>query len=131
HASPGSDIHLIGHSTGGLDARLLLAPGVRLPWTNTEQRWREQVRTAVSINAPHHGTPLAGYFTTVAGTRMLYLLSLLTVASLSLGRLPLAAVSAVLGAFSGVNERLGIHLRFLDELTTQLLRYVGPKGREQ
>jgi triacylglycerol lipase len=93
--------------------------------------WRAQVRSVVTLNTPHHGTPLAGFFTTAAGTRMLYFLSLLTVASLSVGRLPLAAVSGVLGALSGLDQKLGIHLRFLDELTRELLRYVGPEGRDQ
>jgi triacylglycerol lipase len=118
HASADSSIHLVGHSTGGLDARLLLSPGVRLALGELPLGWRSQVKSCISINTPHHGTPLAGYFTTVAGTRMLYFLSLLTVASLSVGRLPLAAVSGVLGAFSGLDQKLGVHLRFVDELTS-------------
>jgi triacylglycerol lipase len=131
HAAPDSDIHLIGHSTGGLDARLLVTPGVRLTLSDEQLALRKRVRSVVTINTPHHGTPLAGYFTTVAGTRMLYLLSLLTVVSLSVGKLPLAVLSGLLGAVSGLDERLGIRVRVLEQLTSQLLRYVGPEAREQ
>jgi triacylglycerol lipase len=130
NASEHECIHVIGHSTGGLDARLLLSPGARLPFADARQRL-SQVRSVVTINTPHYGTPLAGYFTTAAGTRMLSLLSLLTVASLSVGRLPLAAFSGALGAVGRLDKTLGFQLRLLDELTAQLLRFVGPEGRDQ
>jgi triacylglycerol lipase len=130
NASDHERIHVIGHSTGGLDARLLVSPGARLPFAGAQQRLA-QVRSVVTINTPHYGTPLAGYFTTAAGTRMLSLLSLLTVASLSVGRLPLAAFSGALGAVGRLDKTLGFQLRLLDELTAQLLRFVGPEGRDQ
>jgi triacylglycerol lipase len=129
-AADGERIHLIGHSTGGLDARLLLSPGARLQFGNAQARLA-QVRSVVTINTPHYGTPLAGYFTTAAGTRMLSLLSLLTVASLTVGRLPLAAFSGALGAVGRLDRTLGFQLRLLDELTAQLLRFVGAEGRDQ
>ena len=129
---PGSHpIHLIGHSTGGLDARLLLSPGVRLPLSQAELAWTGQVRSVITINTPHYGTPLAGYFTTTAGTRMLYVLSLLTVASLGIGQLPLSAVAAALRAFTGLDARLGLELKVLDELTTRVLHFVGEEGRDE
>lgn len=124
-------VHLIGHSTGGLDARLVLSPGARLATGADLRSFQRRVRSVVTINTPHFGTPLAGYFTTVAGTRMLYLLSLLTVASLGIGRLPLAAFSSVLGMLGKLDQRLGFQLRLLDELSKQLLRFVGSEGRAQ
>jgi hypothetical protein len=130
-ASDRECLHLVGHSTGGLDARLLLSPGTSLSPVCEQGGWLPQVRSVVSMNTPHYGTPLAAYFTTVAGTRMLYLLSLLTVASLGLGRLPLAAFSGVLGMAGRLDKKLGFQLRLLDELTGQLLRFVGDEGREQ
>ena len=126
-----SPIHLLGHSTGGLDARLLLTPSVRLPLLQRELAWRSRVRSVVTINTPNFGTPLAGYFTTAAGTRMLYLLSLLTVASLGVGRLPLSAISALLRGVSGLDARLGFELKLLDDMTAQALRFVGEEGREE
>lgn len=124
-------IHLIGHSTGGLDARLVVTPGARLAHVDPAPAWKPRVRSVVTINTPHYGTPLAGYFATTAGTRVLYLLSLLTVLSLSVGKLPLSAFSSALTAVSGLDKKLGIQLRLLDELTTQILRFVGPDGRKQ
>lgn len=54
-------LHLIGHSTGGVDAQLL-ACTTRLdgtPWATSEQLLRARVASVVTISAPHHGTGLA------------------------------------------------------------------------
>lgn len=122
-------IHIIGHSTGGLDGRLLLSPGVRLPVAAHELGFRRRARTLISINAPHYGTPLAGYFTTASGTRMLYALSLFTVMSLSVGRLPLSVLSSLVATIGGVDKRFGLDVRLLDELTGQMLRFLDERGR--
>ena len=71
-------IHLIGHSTGGLDARLLTSPSVTLDVPS----WIERVRNVVTLNTPHQGTPVAHFFSTLSGTRLLYALSLFTFATL-------------------------------------------------
>jgi triacylglycerol lipase len=120
-------IHLIGHSTGGLDARLLLCPGVTLAVPPGTLEWTRRVRSAVAINAPHYGTPLAAHFTTVAGTHLLYALSLLTVTTLSVGRLPLSVLSTLLTLIGGATQFLRIPV--LDELTRQALRFVDDEGR--
>lgn len=122
-------IYLLGHSTGGLDARLLVSPGTRLPLRPDALQWRSRVRGIVCMNTPHYGTPLAGYFTTVAGTRMLYALSLLTVTSLSLGKLPLTAFAGLVAGVGAVDEKLGINIHLLDQLTEYTLRIVGERGR--
>lgn len=122
-------IHLIGHSTGGLDARLLVSPGTCLPLGPEVAAWLPRVRSVVSVNCPHYGTPLAGYFTSVAGTRMLYALSLLTVTSLSIGKLPLTAFSGLVAAVGAIDEALGIDIHLLDQLTEYVLRFVGERGR--
>jgi hypothetical protein len=54
-------IHIIGHSTGGLDARLLL--NQRYHFKGEDRALREQLLarlgTVVTLSAPHHGTPIA------------------------------------------------------------------------
>ena len=49
-----SPVHLIGHSTGGLDIRRLLADR-----RFAGMRYMARVRTAIGVATPHRGTPLA------------------------------------------------------------------------
>jgi triacylglycerol lipase len=99
----GGPIHIIGHSTGGLDARLVASPTVRLPG-NAHRRlgWTTRLRSVTTINTPHFGTPLAAFFATVSGQRLLYAISALTVTGLKLGAPPLSAASALVAAFGRV-----------------------------
>src|SRR6266568_3761047 len=48
-------IHFVGHSTGGLDARLIATPGVALGVDGVEE-YARRVRSVVTVSAPHHGT---------------------------------------------------------------------------
>ena len=127
----GGPIHLIGHSTGGLDARLVLTPSVRLDLPDASLAWRARVQTAVTINTPHHGTPLAAFFTTVSGTRLLTLLSLLTVTTLGVGAPGLSALSSIVAAIGSFDEVLGIDIRLLDRATDMVLRFIGDRGRDE
>ncbi len=124
-------IHLVGHSSGGLDARLVLSPGSQLPVHEDQLAWRSRVQSLVTLNAPHYGTPLAAYFSTVSGTRLLYALSLLTVTGLSLGKLPLAALAAAVSAVRAVDGGLGLDIQLIDDLTEGVLRFVGERGRNE
>jgi triacylglycerol lipase len=81
-------IHIVGHSTGGLDARLAIAPGASLPATLRFED-HERLRTLISVDTPHFGTPLAAFFGSAAGYPLLRLLSGLTTSLLKRGRLPL------------------------------------------
>jgi len=85
--------HLIGHSTGGVDARLATAPGVDLPSDVDVERFAGRVRSVVGVSAPHHGTPLAAALTMRRGQDLLALLSLLTSYALRFGHLPLSALT--------------------------------------
>jgi triacylglycerol lipase len=111
-------VSLIGHSSGGLDARLLCTPGVSLPTGADPERCALAVRALVTVSTPHHGTPLAQGFSGLLGQQLLKLVSLTTIHALRTGRLPLSAVL-----------RLAHVLRFgkappsgvLDQLYKQLL----------
>ena len=85
-------LHLIGHSSGGLDVRLLTAPGVALPTSVDVERFAARVRTVVTMATPHHGTPLASFFTTLRGQQLLQILSLNTIYVLHFGHLPISAL---------------------------------------
>jgi len=110
----GSDpIHLLGHSTGGLDARLAASPATRsIPQASLA--WLPRLRSITAMNTPHYGTPLASFFTTVSGQRVLAALSVLTVAGLSLGAQPLAAASVLLGFLRGADRQFPFKVQLLD-----------------
>jgi triacylglycerol lipase len=88
----GGQASIIGHSSGGLDARLLLAQGVQLPTAVNLERIAASVRAVVTVASPHYGTPLAKHFTSLFGQKLLALLSLATVYTLRTGRLPIGFV---------------------------------------
>ncbi|MDB4933197.1 MAG: Lipase precursor [Labilithrix sp.] len=119
-------IHLLGHSTGGLDARLVSSPSARLPTAKENLAWLSRLRSVTTMSTPHYGTPLASFFATVSGQRMLYAVSALTFIGLSLGAPPLAAASALVVAIGRLDRTLGIELRLLDKTTDALLRALEP-----
>ncbi|OFX20264.1 MAG: hypothetical protein A2V77_16835 [Anaeromyxobacter sp. RBG_16_69_14] len=86
------EVSIIGHSSGGLDARLLLTPGVALPTAADVERCAASVGTLVTVSTPHYGTPLAGLFDSMLGQQMLRTLSLATIYTLRTGRLPISVV---------------------------------------
>jgi triacylglycerol lipase len=124
-------IHLVGHSTGGLDVRLVLSPSVNLGLPTELMAFRSRVRTAIAINTPHYGTPLAGYFATVSGTRFLYALSLLTVVSLSLGEPSLAIFSRLVAGVGNIDAVFGGDMKLISRITDSVLRFVDKDGREE
>jgi hypothetical protein len=115
-------IHLVGHSTGGLDIRLLGSPTT---WPDLPD-WFDRVRTVTSISTPHYGTPLAYFFTTMAGTRLLEALSLLTYVTLQAGGPPLTILTPVIAALGRVDEALGIESSVLEKTTE--LSFLGEEG---
>jgi hypothetical protein len=118
----GGPVHLIGHSTGGLDARLVASPSCALPVAREAMAWLPRLASVSTLSTPHYGTPLAAFFATVSGQRMLYALTALTFIALSFGAPPLAAASALVLALGRIDRALGIELRVLDRTTDALLR---------
>ena len=120
-------IHLVGHSTGGLDVRLLASPSA---WPDLPD-WFDRVRTVTSIATPHYGTPLAYFFTTLAGTRLLEALSLLTYITLRAGGPPLTFLTPLIAALGSVDRVVGIELKALERATDLLLRFLDDEGQTE
>ena len=125
-------IHILGHSTGGLDARLVASPSARLSVDPGRLAWRSRLCSITTMNTPHHGTPLAGFFATVSGQRMLYAVSALTFIALSLGAPPLAAASALVVAIGQLDRAiLGMEIAVLDRTTEALLKALEPASSRE
>ncbi len=115
-------IHLLGHSTGGLDARLVASPTVHLDAeANLQRGWAGRLRSVTTINTPHYGTPLATFFATAKGQQLLYAVSALTVTALKLGAPPLATASALVAAL-GRGASAGVELALIDKITDNVAR---------
>jgi triacylglycerol lipase len=124
-------IHLLGHSTGGLDARLVSSPSTHIPTAKENLGWLSRLRSVTTMSTPHYGTPLASFFATVSGQRMLYAVSALTFIGLSLGAPPLAAASALVVAIGRIDRTLGIELSILDRTTDALLGVLEPAASKE
>ncbi len=129
-------VHLVGHSTGGLDCRLLASPSCHLGDAHgnhsaVSRAWLSRLSSVVTLNTPHYGTPLAQFFTSVSGTRLLYALSLLTFTTLRYGGPPLTIFSSLLASIGQLDGALGLDIRVLDSTTELLLRFVGDQGRDE
>jgi triacylglycerol lipase len=88
------ELHFVGHSTGGLDVRMLLTPGLKIAHGDTAERIALLTKTATSVATPHHGTPLANHFVTIQGQTLLLLLSALATSGEGRGAI-LAAAKAI------------------------------------
>src|SRR5690606_218759 len=62
-AVPGDGpIHLVGHSTGGLDSRLFVSPNASLVGATDVEAAASRVVSVTTVSTPHYGTPLAAFF---------------------------------------------------------------------
>jgi pimeloyl-ACP methyl ester carboxylesterase len=120
-AQPDDRIHLLGHSTGGLDARLVASKTSTLG-DERLRHLRSQLRSVITMNTPHYGTPLASFFATVSGQRLLWVLSALTVTALTFGAPPLALTSSLVAAFGRIDRLFGLELKMLDRITDTIVR---------
>lgn len=115
-----SELHFVGHSTGGLDVRLLLTPGVRLRTDDTEVRVAEHTRTAACVSTPHHGTPLTNFFLTAQGQRLLEAVTVLVTTPAARSSVYVAAKA--LSLFAALDDWTGRADTFLDALSNKVLR---------
>lgn len=136
-AGDSAPVHLIGHSTGGLDARLLVSPGVSLgegdDGVDPQQLERQtaRVRTVLTVATPHRGTPAASFFRTLFGRQLLSALSLVTIVALSAGPLPVAALARLARIARRLDRELGLPGGLLHALEEQVLRDFTPERRRE
>lgn len=83
HSPDADSVHFVGHSTGGLDIRVMLSPGSSLDsgsdlaTSMSEAEYanfvdaKEKTKTAMSLATPHHGTPIADIAMRLAFDRVL------------------------------------------------------------
>lgn len=112
-------LHFVGHSTGGLDMRLLLTPGLRRDGGAAAAQVAALTRTAISVATPHHGTPLANHFTTLQGETLLMVLSAL--ATSGQGRGVIVAAARAIALAARLDDWLGRAQGPLDRIATGLL----------
>jgi triacylglycerol lipase len=122
------DLHFVGHSTGGLDVRMLLTPGVKIASGDPGERIARRTRSATSVSTPHHGTPLANHFISVKGQMLLLVLSAL--ATSGEGRRAIFAASKAIGVVARLDDRLGRSGSLLDRIAGGLLRGISVDRRD-
>ncbi len=116
-------IHLLGHSTGGLDARLVSSPSER--FLNERNRaWLARLKSVTTMNTPHFGTPLASFFATSRGQQALYAMSAFTVIGLSIGARPLALVSLLVGTIGRGDRALGLSVPMWDQTVDSFVKLI-------
>ena len=130
---PGPDavIHLVGHSTGGLDARLLLTPAVDLQTKIDVELLASRVRSSISVATPHGGAPIASFFTGLLGGKLLRVLSIMTMAGLRGGQLPLSVWAEVAGLFAIPSSLGRTRGSLAGQLYKQLLSDFNPDRRAE
>lgn len=128
---PNTAIHLIGHSTGGLDARLLLTPAVDLRTRIDIESIARRVRSSVSIATPHQGAPIASFFASLLGHNLLRLLSIVTIVALRGIQLPLSVWVEVAGLFALPSTFGDATGSLADQVYEQLLSDFTPERRAE
>lgn len=116
------ELHFVGHSTGGLDVRMLLTPGVKIAADDSAERIARRTRTAICVATPHHGTPLANDFVTVQGQTLLLVLSAL--ATSGEGRGTILTAAKAIAAIARLDDWIGRSEGPLDRIAEGLLRKI-------
>jgi triacylglycerol lipase len=128
-AEPGP-IHIVGHSTGGLDARLAITPTSSLPTTKKFVD-HERLQTLVTISTPHFGTPLASFFGSAAGYPLLRLCSAIITSLLKHGSLPIGFGLRLGGWIVRQDDRIGFKRTLADDFFGSVIADFSPERRAE
>ncbi len=128
--SSSGPIHVIGHSTGGLDARLAIAPTAALP-TTAKLKDYSRVHTLVSVCCPHFGTPIATFFGSALGKPLLRLIARYWMWLLKRGRLPISLLLRIAYFFVRLRNPWRKQKSTFDELYEKLFRDLGDERRAE
>lgn len=132
HDPSTTSVHFVGHSTGGLDVRLLLSPesnlvaGRCLRKTMGKEAFERytaampKVRTAVGVATPHYGTPIADLAVRLSFDALLKGISHAVRQPGIRDALALVLQPGV--SLAAVIESLPAHLPFLEWLATAVFR---------
>jgi triacylglycerol esterase/lipase EstA (alpha/beta hydrolase family) len=122
-------LHFVGHSTGGLDARLVADSHSRLELEHLDEPLHRNLETVVTIATPHYGTPLSNFFTTLYGKNLLYLVTLLII--VGLWRQPISLLGGMLGFLTRINDLLGLDDTLIRQITDELLKEFNPEVEDE
>jgi len=124
-------IHLIGHSTGGLDARLAVAPGVSLRTSIDPEPLARRVESVIAVASPHYGAPTAAFFNSILGQRLLFLLSLITIQALRLGTVPMPAIVLLASALGSTGAGRLVSGGIIEQVYDLVPKDFSPERRKQ
>lgn len=121
HTAAGDNdpIHLVGHSTGALDARRILDPERA---RDVDDDMLKRVKSVVSIAGAHRGTPLASAFRGAFGKDLLRMLGMLTVQTLRLGPLSVGTAVTAASALAVFDRLVGAKKDLIDQINEAILR---------
>jgi triacylglycerol lipase len=114
-------LHFVGHSSGGLDIRLLITPSASLPTDVDVAALGARTRTIVTVATPHYGTPLASLATGVLGQKLLQLLSLVSLWGLRAGSKPLRGAVRLAQWVVRVDDLVGLGGSVFEQLYEQVI----------
>ena len=122
-------IHLIGHSTGGLDARLLTTPNATLPTLTNIETLTARIRSVVTVATPHHGAPLASFFVGMMGQKLLRIIAVLAIYIARYGKLHISIIKLALRLLITLDDTLGLRETVLDRAFSTILSDTDPETR--
>lgn len=121
-------IHIVGHSTGGLDARLAVASTASLP-ARFEFAAYDRVHTLVTVCCAHFGSPVATFFSGWFGRWLLRVGARYAIWALERGRLPLALALRCGHGLLGLWRPFRKAPNTFDELFSKLMRDLSDERR--